>query len=113
AESDASFRSRPLESRIGAWSSEQSQRIASRKAMAQLVATAMQRFGVDPAALASAKPAIPRPPHWGGYRLYAQRIELWVSGSGRIHDRAAWTRSLSPAPGGFAPSTWTSTRLQP
>ncbi len=107
AESDAYFATRPWESRIGAWASRQSEPLASRQALLDQVAEAAARFGIDESA------AIPRPPHWGGYRLWAQRIELWVGGVGRIHDRAAWTRSLQPASDGFVPGPWKATRLQP
>jgi pyridoxamine 5'-phosphate oxidase len=109
-ESDAYFASRPWESRIGAWSSHQSQPVASRRALLDQVRATMQRFGIDPDRpdLAGPTAHIPRPPHWGGYRVTARRVELWVSGSGRVHDRAEWTRDLSPSPG-----PWTGTRLQP
>jgi pyridoxamine 5'-phosphate oxidase len=58
---------------------------------------------------------IPRPPHWGGTRLWAERVELWLGGPGRVHDRAAWTRSLkaSSTEAVFDAGPWTSTRLQP
>lgn len=113
-ESDAYFSSRPVESRIGAWSSEQSRPIASREAMAERIAATMERLGVDLGVLLSGgEVSVPRPPHWGGFRLYAERIELWLSGTGRIHDRAVWTRALTPAEEGFTGGPWTSTRLQP
>jgi pyridoxamine 5'-phosphate oxidase len=57
--------------------------------------------------------ALPRPPHWGGFRLYLDAVELWVEGEFRIHDRARWTRIL-PALGDAASATaWSVTRLQP
>jgi len=58
---------------------------------------------------------VPRPPHWGGYRLYADAVELWVEGEFRIHDRASWTRTLRDRPGAGSaePSPWLVTRLQP
>lgn len=40
---------------------------------------------------------IPRPPHWGGTRLWAELVELWLGGPGRVHDRTAWTRTLKPS----------------
>jgi pyridoxamine 5'-phosphate oxidase len=118
AESDAYFASRPWQSRIGAWASAQSQPIASRADMLAAVARTAERFGTpnptDPAATAPAGIAIPRPPHWGGYRLWADSIELWVEGSGRIHDRARWTRTLREQPDRtFVSSSWTASRLQP
>lgn len=115
AESDAYFASRPWESRIGAWSSDQSRPVGSRKEMRERVAAAMRRFGLDPANPPRSGDSvhIPRPPHWGGYRLHAERVELWVSDVGRVHDRAEWVRNLSREAGGFTGSAWRSTRLQP
>lgn len=107
AESDAYFATRPWESQIGAWSSEQSRPIASRAALRDRVAETIMRFGVD------AKGGIPRPPHWGGYRLWAERVELWVAGEARIHDRAVWSRTLVKNGEGFRGGVWTATRLQP
>ncbi len=105
ADSDAYFHSRARESRIGAWASAQSQPVASRAALLERVAEQTQRFGTGP---------VPRPPHWGGYRLWADSVELWVDGQARIHDRARWTRELAPdGAGGFVPGPWSSTRLQP
>ena len=67
---------------------------------------------------ADGKPAedavIPRPPHWGGFRIWARRVELWIDGESRIHDRAAWSRDLTMADDGtFSVGEWTGTRLQP
>src|SRR5581483_4256780 len=95
ADSDAYFASRALESRIGAWASAQSQPIASRDALVAAVEEATRRFAGAPALdAASAAVQVPRPPHWGGYRLWAQAVELWVEGAARIHDRARWSREL-------------------
>jgi pyridoxamine 5'-phosphate oxidase len=56
---------------------------------------------------------IPRPKRWGGYRVWAERVELWVGQPARAHDRALWTRALTPADNGFGGGAWRSTRLQP
>src|SRR5262249_27478341 len=102
ADSDAYFASRPWTSRLGAWASAQSQPIGSRKELHEAVAKAAERFhtpspeGTPPhggtpsldsaAADTSTDYVIPRPPHWGGYRLWADSVELWVEGDARIHD---------------------------
>jgi pyridoxamine 5'-phosphate oxidase len=110
-ESDAYFKTRPVESRIGAWASRQSRPIASREALLEQVAEVVARFGVtldDPE-----KAVIPRPPFWGGFRFWADAVELWVGGPGRVHDRARWTRPLTEREGGLTPGPWQATRLQP
>jgi len=117
-DSDRYFASRPWQSRLGAWASAQSEPLASRARLLDAVKEAARRFGTPvpgtPAAEAAADFEIPRPPHWGGYRLWAESVELWVAGDARIHDRARWTRTLGAAPaGGFAPGAWQATRLQP
>ena len=110
AESDAYFATRTQASAVGAWASEQSRPIASRTLLEQAVAR--ERARLNPQGSPTA--VIPRPPHWGGYRLWAEAVELWVEGASRIHDRARWTRPLGAASaGGFSPGPWRATRLQP
>jgi pyridoxamine 5'-phosphate oxidase len=95
AESDEYFRSRSLLSRIGASVSRQSTPIVSR---AQLVSAAM------PLARAAATGAeIPRPAHWGGFRLTARAVELWANREGRLHQRILWRRSDTDRAGGWDP----------
>ncbi|HXZ59129.1 MAG TPA: pyridoxamine 5'-phosphate oxidase [Steroidobacteraceae bacterium] len=119
AESDSYFAARSWDKRIGAWASAQSEPLTSRAALEAAVAAAARRFGAPvpgaPGSDAALDIRIPRPPHWGGYRLWADAVELWVEGSeGRIHDRARWSRALHHAPGGaFEPGAWQVTRLQP
>jgi pyridoxamine 5'-phosphate oxidase len=94
AESDAYYASRPLDSRLGAWASPQSQVIASRAALVANAAKAAVRHGLNP----------PRPPHWGGFRLLPDRWEFWQGRKSRLHDRlryrlegGAWLRErLAP-----------------
>jgi pyridoxamine 5'-phosphate oxidase len=56
---------------------------------------------------------IERPPHWGGFRVWAERVELWVAGPGRVHDRAVWERDVTPFAGEMRCGPWQATRLQP
>jgi pyridoxamine 5'-phosphate oxidase len=94
SESDAYFASRPLDSRIGAWASPQSQVIASRGVLVAAAARYGAQFLLAP----------PRPPHWGGYRLVPDRWEFWQGRRSRLHDRlryrldrGAWIRErLAP-----------------
>lgn len=76
-ESDAYFNSRPLDSRLGAWASPQSQVIGSRAVLVANAAKAAARFGLKP----------PRPPHWGGFRLVPDTYEFWQGRKSRLHDR--------------------------
>ena len=76
-ESDAYFDSRPLDSRIGAWASPQSQVIAGRGVLVANAARYGAQFLLKP----------PRPPHWGGYRLVPDRWEFWQGRKSRLHDR--------------------------
>ena len=114
AQSDAYFASRALESRLGSWISDQSQPIESREALLEKVVDVIDRLGIDAADLMSGKEiTIPRPPHWGGFHLHAHTVELWSAGTGRIHDRARWTRDLDVSGDQVSFGDWSSTRLQP
>ena len=117
AESDAYFASRPWQSRLGAWASRQSEPTESRAALEQALASTAQRFAAPlPDRTDESGPfdgQIARPPHWGGYRLWAESIELWIEGDARIHDRLLWKRSLRPRAETLEAGPWTVTRLQP
>ena len=93
---DAYYRSRGLQSRLGAWASRQSQPLSSRAALMAEVARITAMKGIDPE----------RPPFWGGYRITPVEIEFWADGAYRLHDRFRWTRPSQGAP-------WTVTRLNP
>jgi pyridoxamine 5'-phosphate oxidase len=118
SDSDAYFAARAWQSRIGAWASQQSEPLAARAHLLEAVSEVARRFGAptpgSPGAADSLKVTIPRPPHWGGYRLWAESVELWVEGAARIHDRARWQRTVSAsADGTFRTGAWMATRLQP
>jgi pyridoxamine 5'-phosphate oxidase len=101
AESDAYFRSRPRGSRIGAWSSPQSEVIPDRETLETIVERFREAHPDDA--------AIPRPPHWGGYRLVPDRIEFWQGRPSRLHDRLRYRRDPGGTPGG----AWVVERLAP
>lgn len=107
--SDNYFATRPLLSRLGAWASRQSQPLASRADLLRALKDVMTRFNVSALDVLADRPGppIPRPPHWGGFIIRLDAVELWVGGSGRLHDRARWQRSLDPV------TPWSAQRLQP
>ncbi len=80
-ESDAYFKSRPLDSRIGAWASPQSELIESRTVLVTNAAKYGAQFLLHP----------PRPPHWGGYRLKPDNWQFWQGRKSRLHDRLRYT----------------------
>ena len=119
AESDAYFASRDWGSQIGAWGSDQSAPLESRNALIAQVAKRALKLGVNVAKnlqsiIGSDQPTISRPPHWGGYRVWASRVELWIEGKDRIHDRARWERTLTRQDDdSFVVGEWSGNRLQP
>lgn len=94
AQADAYYRSRSLESRLGAWASRQSRPLSSRGVLMAEVAKVTAMKGLNPE----------RPPFWGGYRITPVEIEFWADGAHRLHDRFRWTR---------AGAAWDVTRLSP
>lgn len=83
-EAEVYFASRPMQSRIGAWASQQSRPLDSKSKLEQAVADFERRFGDG---------TIPRPPHWSGFRIVPQELEFWRDGAFRLHDRMRFSRS--------------------
>lgn len=97
AEADAYFASRHLQSRLGAWASDQSRPLESRAALVAKVAKLALRYPTG---------QIPRPPHWSGFRIAPVSIEFWQDGAFRLHDRVVFTRERDDTP-------WKRQRLYP
>lgn len=97
ADSDVYFQSRPRASQIGAWVSNQSSVIGSRQELEEKQQLIEAQFeGRE----------VPRPPHWGGFRLAPDRVEFWQGGAGRLHDRILYTQTKSAG-------EWRISRLSP
>ncbi len=95
AESEEYFQSRPMGSKIGAWASEQSSPVESRAALEKRFGEFDLKFGDN----------VPRPPHWGGYRVTPEVIEFWQGQENRMHDRLRYTLQ--------ADGSWMVERLAP
>jgi len=95
-ESDAYFATRPRGSQLGAWASEQSRPLPDRSELEQRWAALDERYGGA---------TVPRPPHWGGFRVEPDEVEVWQGRANRLHDRFAYVRTPD---GG-----WTHERLAP
>ncbi|WP_336515005.1 pyridoxamine 5'-phosphate oxidase [Pollutibacter soli] len=95
-ESDEYFASRPKESKLGAWASPQSKIIESREQLEMQFNQAKEKFK---------EVEIPRPPHWGGYRVVPDKIEFWQGRPGRLHDRILYTADID--------ASWNINRLSP
>ncbi|MEL6377954.1 MAG: pyridoxamine 5'-phosphate oxidase [Pseudomonadota bacterium] len=93
---DDYYRSRALDSRLGAWASKQSRPLESREALLQQVESERQKHGGNP----------PRPSFWGGFRITPLEVEFWAEGDFRLHDRFVWRR-------GAITEGWQIQRLNP
>ncbi len=96
AESEAYFRSRPQGSQLGAWVSDQSQIIDSREVLEERLQQLKEKYENQ---------EVPRPPHWGGFRVIPDKIEFWQGRPSRLHDRLLYQREEN--------GTWTIQRLSP
>jgi len=94
-ESDAYFAGRPRGAQIGAWASDQSRPLPNRETLEERVREIAARFGEGP---------VPRPPHWGGFRVAPRAFEFWSGRDNRLHERTRFV----PSPGG-----WTAFNLYP
>ncbi len=97
AEADAYFQSRPRDSRIGAWASQQSRPLETRFALEKAVALNAAKYAIG---------EVPRPPHWTGFRILPVEMEFWHDRPFRLHDRVVFRRELPN-------SGWTKVRLYP
>ncbi len=119
AESDAYFATRDRGSQLGAWGSDQSAPLASREDLLEQIRARAKGLGLSLDRRLSVLDSgggvtVPRPPHWGGVRVWPRSAELWIEGADRIHERAVWTRTLEPSGAhDFAAGPWSGTRLQP
>ncbi|HUJ26149.1 MAG TPA: pyridoxamine 5'-phosphate oxidase [Myxococcales bacterium] len=97
AEADAYFATRPRMSQVGAWASAQSEPLSTRAALEQRFEAVSREYEGRP---------VPRPPHWGGYRVAPLAVEFWWNRPGRLHERELYTRASERAP-------WKLTLLNP
>ncbi len=94
-EADAYFASRPRQSQIGAWASDQSRPLTGRFELEKRVAVMAAKYAIG---------TVPRPPHWSGFRVAPRLMEFWQDGPFRLHDRLVYERTGS---------AWSTTRLYP
>ncbi len=113
-ENDAYFASRHLGSQVGAWASNQSNPVVDRQALDDQFRKILDRFNLTNESITRNEKKIPRPPHWGGYRLWIEEIEFWLNQKDRLHDRLHFRRALTISSEDIeTEKNWTVKRLQP
>jgi pyridoxamine 5'-phosphate oxidase len=113
-ENDAYFASRHLGSQVGAWASNQSNPVVDRQALDDQFRKILDRFNLTNESITRNEKKIPRPPHWGGYRLWIEEIEFWLNQKDRLHDRLHFKRALTISSEDIeTEKNWTVKRLQP
>ncbi len=113
-ENDAYFASRHLGSQVGAWASNQSDPVVDRQALDDQFRKILDRFNLTNESITRNEQKIPRPPHWGGYRLWIEEIEFWLNQKDRLHDRLHFRRVLTISSEGIeTEKKWAVKRLQP
>lgn len=115
AESDAYFATRPFLSQLNAWVSEQSEPLEDFAVLEQRASALAKEYESAPGTPTSSRPReVPRPPFWGGYRLWCEAVELWNEGSGRFHSRIRYERELmADRSAEFRGGPWRKRMLQP
>lgn len=103
-EADTYFATRPRQSQIGAWASQQSRPLESRFELEKRVALFAAKYAIGP---------VPRPPYWSGFRLNPRLIEFWQDGAFRLHDRLVYKRDTYTRDTGAQENGWTTERLYP
>ena len=113
-ENDTYFASRHLGSQVGAWASNQSNPVEDREALDDQFKKILDRFNLTSESITRNEQKIPRPPNWGGYRLWIEEIEFWLNQKDRLHDRLHFRRALTISSEGIeTEKKWTVKRLQP
>ena len=113
-ENDTYFASRHLGSQVGAWASNQSNPVEDREALDDQFKKILDRFNLTSESITRNEQKIPRPPNWGGYRLWIDEIEFWLNQKDRLHDRLHFRRALTISSEGIeTEKKWTVKRLQP
>jgi len=111
AESEGYFASRPVGSQVSAIASLQSRPTASRADLIARRDAVAREHGVEVDDMGPGR--LPRPERWGGYRIWAERVEFWLGQPSRLHDRLHYERALKPEGNAFRGGPWSCTRLDP